>query len=287
MNLINILIRVTFRPDYFDECINSILNQTYKNFNIICCYDDKLCEKYLIKYKDYINYYYIHIESNHRYKYNLYPNDLLTRVKEGYIIFLDDDDKFYYDNALETINKYLISKNDIVFWKFSLSNKLIYPKDINNIKLGEIANSTYCFHSKFKNSSKWETSQEGDFKYINGILKKKKNKLINRIFLDFNFTGTIWFDKNKVGNFGKKFINLDFGSFFYDYFIIDLESNFDKEYYLKKNTDLNYLKNKEVKYLYKHWINFGKRELRVCSKEYEEIFLDKLKIAYDKYNKLK
>ena len=54
MNLINILIRVTFRPDYFNECINSILNQTYKNFNIICCYDDKLCEKYLEKYKDYI-----------------------------------------------------------------------------------------------------------------------------------------------------------------------------------------------------------------------------------------
>jgi hypothetical protein len=285
MNLINILIRVTFRPEYFNECINSILNQTYKNFNIICCYDDKLCEKYLVKYKDYINYYYINIESNHKLKYNLYSNDLLSKVKEGYIIFLDDDDKFYHDFSLETINNHLSNENDIVFWKFSLSDKLIYPKNINDIKGGEIANSTYCFHSKFKNNSKWDTTQQGDFKFIDGILK---NKSIRRIFLDHNFTGTIWFDINKVGNFGKKFINLDFESFFYNYFIVDLESNFDKEYYLKKNKDLNYLKNNDEKIdFYNHWINFGKRELRVCSKKYEEKFLEKLKIAHEKYNNLK
>jgi hypothetical protein len=285
MNLINILIRVTFRPDYFNECINSILNQTYKNFNIICCYDDKLCEKYLEKYKDYINYYYINIKSNHKLKYNLYSNDLLTKVKEGYIIFLDDDDKFYYDFSLETINNKLSNENDIIFWKFSLSNKLIYPKNINHIKCGEIANSTYCFHSKFKNYSKWDATQQGDFKFINGILKKKS---IRRIFLDYNLTGTIWFDINKVGNFGKKFINLDFESFFYDYFIVDLESNFDEKYYLKKYKDLNYLKNNDEKIdFYTHWQNFGKRELRLCSKKYEEKFLEKLKIAYEKYNKLK
>ena len=58
-NLINILIRVTFRPNYFEKCIESILNQTYKNYNIICCYDDKLCLEYLKKYKDKLKYFFI------------------------------------------------------------------------------------------------------------------------------------------------------------------------------------------------------------------------------------
>jgi hypothetical protein len=40
---INILLRTTYRPSYFPKCIESILNQTYKNIRIICCYDDVQC----------------------------------------------------------------------------------------------------------------------------------------------------------------------------------------------------------------------------------------------------
>ena len=80
--LIHILIRVTFRPNFFKECINSIINQNYTNYNIICCYDDKLCLKYLQDY-DFINryyYYYINYDLKDKYKYNLYCNDLLKKV---------------------------------------------------------------------------------------------------------------------------------------------------------------------------------------------------------------
>ena len=65
-------------------------------------------------------------------------------------MFLDDDDKFYSNSALSEINEKLKNINDIVFWKFKLSNKEIFPKNINKIKAGQIANSTYCFHLNLK-----------------------------------------------------------------------------------------------------------------------------------------
>ena len=285
MNLINILLRVTFRPKYFEECIQSILNQTYKNFNIICCYDDKLCLKYLEKYKDKINYYFINIDSNEKLKYNLYPNDLLKKVNDGYIIFLDDDDKFYSKYSLETISQYLTNENNIIFWKFKLSDKSIYPKNIKNIKAGEIANSSYCFHSKFKNLSKWDSTQTGDFNFLNKMLKKKE---FTRFFLDYDLTGTIWFDLYKHGSSGKKFYNLEFEDFYYYYYINDIPSNyFDVKYYLEQYNDLQYLKNSNKNLdLFEHWNNFGKRELRICSKKYKEIYLEKLSIAIEKFESI-
>ena len=73
-NLINILIRTTYRPEYFDKCLKSIYNQNYDNFKIICCYDDERCLNYLKKYKKKIEYFFIDIENKHSYKYNLYMN---------------------------------------------------------------------------------------------------------------------------------------------------------------------------------------------------------------------
>ena len=54
----NILIRNTYRPNMFKECIESVQEQTHiipilgNNVRIICCYDDKRSSKYLKKYKN-------------------------------------------------------------------------------------------------------------------------------------------------------------------------------------------------------------------------------------------
>ena len=169
--LINILIRTTYRPTFFKNCIESVFNQKYTNYNIICCYDDLRCLDYLKNYDKINEYFYINIENKDKCFYNLYCNTLMDKVKDGWIMFLDDDDQFSNDYALSIINSKLNNDNDILFWVFKMKNKLIYPKNINNIRPGEICNSTYCFNSKFKNLSRWTTGQEGDFNFINGLLK--------------------------------------------------------------------------------------------------------------------
>ena len=57
-------------------------------------------------YKDKLKYFFINNKSKNFF-YNLYCNTLLKKVKNGYIMFLDDDDKFYSNSALSEINEKL------------------------------------------------------------------------------------------------------------------------------------------------------------------------------------
>jgi hypothetical protein len=276
--LINILIRVTFRPEFFKDCVKSIFHQDYKNIKIICCYDDKLCLKYLNNYKE-IDHFYIEKKSDNKYFYNNYCNDLLKKVESGWIMFLDDDDKFYSNTALSLINEKIKKDDDIIFWKFVLKKRYsIYSKNIYDIKPGYIANSSYCFNSKYKSLSKWTSEQIGDFVFIDNLLKKKK---FNRIFINENLTGTIWHHETKFGNEGKTIVNCTFNQFFFKYYLEDINYDFDEDYYIKNNPDLIYEDN-----LLKHWVNYGKYEYRYCSEEYCKRFNDIFKIAKDKYKKL-
>ena len=170
-NLINILIRTTYRPKYFDKCLKSVYNQNYDNFKIICCYDDERCLNYLKKYNEKIEYFFIDIENKHSYKYNLYMNLLLDKVEDGWIMFLDDDDKFVNSDSLRTINNYLHNDNNIIFWKVNIGNRIVIPNNLNNIKKGEITTIGFCFHSKFKNITKWRSIKCGDYYFVDSLLK--------------------------------------------------------------------------------------------------------------------
>ena len=59
--LINILIRTSSRPHYFDKCIESILNQEYKNYRVIVCYDTEDSKSYIEKYSAKCNLYYYYL----------------------------------------------------------------------------------------------------------------------------------------------------------------------------------------------------------------------------------
>jgi len=281
-NKFNILIRTTYRPRFFKKCIESIIKQNYKNIRIICCYDDFKCLDYLQKYEKLIDYYYIYSNNKSKYKYNLYVNDLISRVNEGWIIFLDDDDKFSSNNVLSLLNENIKSNDDIIFWKFLRPDKEIYPKNINDIKSGQIANCTYCFHSNFKNSAKWTSSQIGDFHFINKLVKSHN---FNRKFIEICLTKTIWNDEDKVGNDGIKEKNLDFNEYFYENCLVYLDDEIDIDYYLKKYKDL-----KELKDFYEnpleHWLKYGKKECRSCSVSYNKILKEKYKIFEYNYKKL-
>lgn len=195
--LINILIRTSSRPYYFNKCMESILNQEYKNYRIIVCYDTEESKEYIEKYN--IDFFFIEVNSKEKYKFNLYCNSLMDKVDDGYIMFLDDDDKFTQKYALNIISNNIKSEEDFLIWKFFRPDKVIYPEDINNIKLGEIDTTTICFHSKYKDLARWDNKQYGDYNFYNKLLTYKDINF-NKLFIDNILTQTI-FD-NKVGNFG-------------------------------------------------------------------------------------
>ena len=203
-NKINILIRNTYRPNYFKKCIDSILNQDYENYKVIISYDDDDCLEYLEQYKNNpkIEIFKVtEVDKSQKVFYNLYCNQLLDKVQDGWVMFLDDDDiispnKYTFHN----INNNLNNENNMLFWKVKFPNHLIYPNNINKIEEGKFSGIGFCFNSKFKQLARWNGKRCGDYNFIKELLENKKD--FNRIFINKVLTGVQHTDK--MGLSGKR-----------------------------------------------------------------------------------
>jgi hypothetical protein len=208
---INILVRNTYRPSYFPKCISSILNQIYQNFKVIMCYDDDDCLEYLDKYKNNPKieiFKATEVNRTGRAFYNLYCNQLLDKVKKGWIMFLDDDDLLIDKNSLQDIANNLDNKDDMLFWKVKIADRIIYPKNSHNIEKSHISGIGFCFNSKYKNLARWDCERCSDYRFITKLLKNKKDfkrKFVNKILTGVQHT-------DKMGLLGKseKFFSVDF-----------------------------------------------------------------------------
>ena len=172
-DLINILIRTSNRPKSFKINIESICSQNYKNKNLIISYDNKETYNYVLDtLKDIkIDYKLIEVSKTEEYySYNDYCNKLLDNVCDGYVIFLDDDDKLLDDNALKYINEYL-EEDRFLAWEYLRPDKIIGPKK-GDIKKGNITSCGFCYHSKYK--SFWPTQLGSDFEFVKNLVNNNK-----------------------------------------------------------------------------------------------------------------
>ena len=232
--IVNILVRTSNRPNYFNNCIKSILSQTYKNINIFCSIDNK--EKYTIKYPVYpVNVTKVtkikdrdkNNEYGIKFPSNLYLNELQAKVKEGIIIYLDDDDIFSDNNSLRTIVDEYNKGNELIFWKVESQGRVI-PNKNNWGKAPvscDISGIGMAFDNKYKKFAKWEPYKRGDYrvatklynniekiKYIDKILTKtqngnnsgnrndimQKNIPVNKWYITSE--GGYWLGCEKIGN---------------------------------------------------------------------------------------
>ena len=122
----------------------------------------------------------------------------MNKVKDGWIIFLDDDDMLTNKNCLKKINMSLSGDNDIVFWKFLRPDRVIFPKNIQKVNCGHVVSCGYCFHSKFKDTSKWNPRRSGDYYFLDNLLKNN----FNRKFINNILTCTVYNDRKQ--NYGSK-----------------------------------------------------------------------------------
>ena len=197
----NILIRNTYRPNMFKECIESVQEQTHiipilgNNVRIICCYDDKRSSKYLNKYKNmFKNIDLLEIvpnKSNTLQEYNLYCNNLMDKVKDGWILFLNDDNKFLNKHTLSNISKNIDNEDDIIFWSIPLGDAKknnVYAKMLKNIDMNTGKQMTcdawktgFCVHSKHIRKARATAGHDGLDNFLANLLKKNK---FNKKFLD-------------------------------------------------------------------------------------------------------
>lgn len=194
--LINILVRTHSRPELFSSCINSIYQQNL-DCKIISSFDNTEDLNYLVNYPE-IEAIYLSISNTHKYKFNLYCNHLMEHVQDGWIFFLDDDDMFLHPNSLKIILQNIETEFDLIIWKFLRPDGEIYPKNIDNIKLGEICSCNFCFHSRFKNLASWQSRKCGDYYFFSELISRFN---FNIKLIPISLTSNI--EVNKIGNFGR------------------------------------------------------------------------------------
>ena len=196
-----ILIRTSNRPEMFKKCIESVLSQTYTHYHIYICFDDEKSLDYLNDYEndERITFFPVYIDSTEKYRFNLYCNRLLEKVKDGYIMFLDDDDIIIGPRTLEVLN-HQIGSNKIAVWRFLRPDKLIYPKSLDKgLVLGEIDTASVCFHYSLKKMSSWGDKQYGDYRFYKTLFNACPRNRMKMV--EYTLTATQFNDK--IGNYGN------------------------------------------------------------------------------------
>lgn len=197
-SLINILIRTSDRPKYFNRLLKTIHGQTCKNYRLIISVDSPATESY-VKASGYnpVPVKKLHKSKQFTFPWNLYLNTLMSKVKEGWIIFIDDDDIFAHQYVLEMIAGSLPVKNNMLVWKMRFPDGRTLPDSDfwrkTPFTRTQISMQCFAFHSKWKDKLQFDGQRAGDYRFINRLLE-----YINPEWLDI-----VAVQLSNFGNAGK------------------------------------------------------------------------------------
>lgn len=175
--LINVLVRTSFRPEYFKRCLQSIYDQTHKEINIIVSYDNENALSYI---PDNLTKIRVH-KSNLVFGYDNYVNDLKEQVTRGYFFVLDDDEVLANNECISKVVKHLKGNYGLIC-QFSRagsikpSDKLIKQKRITRAKVGM---PCLFLHHSLKNIAQLDGSvPAADFHWIKAVSRSVRLKFV-------------------------------------------------------------------------------------------------------------
>jgi hypothetical protein len=194
--LINILIRVS-RPELFDRCIASARAQVYGNINLLLHCDNEMSylrciSEFLHKTEDGKYYYTEHgfrgsvvpmetLRHKENYYWNLYCNTLKSKVTDGYLFVMDDDDYLLNPYVIEKLVTHLQDDSDGLICQFLRNGK---PKPSNAliaagvIRKGLIGGGCLVLAAKHAGVADWEAKPAADFDWIAAVASKVKLKFV-------------------------------------------------------------------------------------------------------------
>lgn len=175
--MVNILMRTSNRPKGFARTINGLKKQTDQNFKLIVSVDNDETELY-VKNSNYdcevIRVQ--HEKRNHpdHNPYNLYVNDLIDRVTDGWYVVIDDDD-IILENLVSSINNICWDDDSVYIFKIDFMGKEIPSHSFGkSITFGDISSPCIVMNFKNKDIAKWKPVRGGDFNYIKDIVESGK-----------------------------------------------------------------------------------------------------------------
>lgn len=206
--LINILTRSSNRPIGFYNCRLSIVNQTYKNIKQFVSYENDIDLEYLqydeinkVKVEKYRGKVLVHSNGYLPAPYNLYCNQLMTHIEDGWILFLDDDDHLLHNNVIsEIVSEIKKADEDTLFiWQMRYPNGKVLPTkkhfQTEEVEFNHIGSPCFIFHSKYKQYAQWDHWKASDYRVISSLCEIIPNK---------KWLEKVYIQINNYGDFGNK-----------------------------------------------------------------------------------
>ncbi len=172
-NLISVLIRTHKRPKMLRRCLNSLCEQTDKNFStvIISDYEKDMVENLVHEYQD-LFFTFLHVRPLGYPECNLHLNDVKDHINSGYVIFVDDDnlvvDKTYFETLKNIFSKYLYP---VLISRAQFPNRII-PSDngwCSYPTVGNIDSLNFCVRADIYKKCNWSRHHTGDFHFIKNV----------------------------------------------------------------------------------------------------------------------
>lgn len=184
--VINILIRAS-REEQLYQCLRSINNQTYKNIKVICSVDREMTiyDAGDIPMFDVINV----TPGPGSHPWNDYCNNLKKQVKEGWFMFLDDDDELLNPYTIEQAVKYLTEPNRAVVFQM-IRDGVKIPSDaeirLKVIQRGSIGMPCIFLHHSQKDIAFFDSEKAADYRFVKAVSRKLKVKFIPHTIVKVN-----------------------------------------------------------------------------------------------------
>lgn len=204
--MFNILTRTNNRPKYFFLCHESIKSQDYKGtVTQYVSIDEPKTMEYIHMYRNTLKI--VNVERKQKmqsnsFPYNSYLNTMLSKVEDGWVIVLDDDDKFMKKEALSIISEKIKelgedAEDSLIFWKVKIGTRICPSVACfgKQVRRNDISNIGIAFHVKHKDKAHWPEIRGGDFKCIEGL-----SQHLNCVWIDDILTCT----NSNAGNFGNQ-----------------------------------------------------------------------------------
>ncbi len=181
MPIISVVIPCYNVKEFLPECLDSVLNQTFKDFEIICVEDcstdgtKDILNDYASKHKNITVIY-----NNNNCGLAIARNIGVDRSQGTYIYFLDSDDTISVDCLQVLYNEIVNNDCDIVMGAIK-----VYPHDINNKFCKERCDMLQDW-VKFEPFRKLQISWQHGYEYYEKLYCCAVNKLYKKSFITNN-----------------------------------------------------------------------------------------------------
>lgn len=118
--------------------------------------------------------------STNHFRYNLYINELISAVSEGFVWCIDDDDQIAPD-AISIIKQQCTDESTLYIFKIFLINRVLPKNWKKRPVLEDIGTPNFVIHHLLAKSEKWDDQNHADGKYIQRLYDKCKTVFIDKI----------------------------------------------------------------------------------------------------------